>query len=291
MKPVVVVGHVNWDITLVADEIPPADGETQLTDTYAGSGGSAANVAVGVAALGGQSRLIGSVGTDSFGHRVTAYLDDRGVDTTAVQQVSGTTTKKYLLVTENGTVRVFGDRGVNEATTHEAVPDGIFEEAGHFHVTNHRPALIRRLTDRATAAGASVSVDLGRQGVSEPVAEVLERADLVFGTEQELTTLFGQPAAGTTEARTIVCTRGSSGATAYTTGETYHHAGVDETVIDTTGAGDAFVAGFLSQWLTGSDLPTALAAGNACGAHASTQRGTRFTLDPDLLRPASHEQS
>lgn len=284
MQPVVVVGHINWDITLVAETIPPADGETQLTETYAGPGGSAANVAVGISELGGTSRLIGSVGTDRPGRRVQSYLSDRGVDTTAVQQVSGTTTKKYLLVTEDGTVRVFGDKGVNEATVLRAVPDDIFAETGHLHATSHRPAVLSALADQATENEMTVSVDLGRQGVTEPVTDLLEQADLVFGTDQELTTLFGGPRDGVTKARTVVSTHGAGGATVYTPDETYHRAGINKEVIDTTGAGDAFVAGFLTQWLIDRDLSAALTAGNTCGAHASTQRGTRVTLDSELLQ-------
>lgn len=291
MQPVVVVGHVNWDITLIADTIPPADGETTLKETYAGPGGSAANVAVGLATLGETSRLIGSVGTDDVGHRVRTYLTDQGVDTAAVQRVSGTTTKKYILVTEGGTVRVFGDSGVNEATSLQAVPEDVFVDAGHLHVTSHRPQFLQALLNWTDTNEITISADLGRQGASEPVTAVVERADLIFGTKQELTTLFGSPEDGVTENRTVVCTRGADGATVYTATETYDHTGIDKPVVDTTGAGDAFVAGFLTQWHRNREVPVALAAGNACGAYASTRRGTRFTLDTDLLPETPHEQS
>ncbi len=280
---VVVAGHVNWDVTLRVDRLPREDGEARIRNRSSSGGGSAGNVAVGLADLDVPVSLIGSVGTDSTGTKLQDTLENRGIDTEGLQVVSGATTTKYLLVADDGTVAVLGNKGVNEALTPATVPTDVLHRGAHLHVTNHQPDTLATLARTARENGLSISVDLGRRGGDREYTTVLQTADIVFGTKQELDTLFGSPSDGATADRAVVCTRGDAGASYYTPTTTRHHAGYTIEVTDTSGAGDAFVAGFLRMWLADRAPHQALAVGNACGALTSTERGTQIPLTDDRL--------
>jgi ribokinase len=133
-----------------------------------------------------------------------------------------------------------------------------------------------------------VSLDPGRRAGKRDFDAVLERADVVFGTDREVAALFDRGNALDSadvdgEDLLVVATSGAGGATCYCE-EPVAHEGYDVDVADTSGAGDAFVAGFLSVWLEDeSDLERALAVGNACGAIASRAVGARAELDPGAV--------
>ena len=83
---------------------------------------------------------------------------------------------------------------------------------------------------------------------------------------------------------TVIIKRGSAGATAVNNGRRYDVAGIPLAVVDTTGAGDCFNAGFIHAQLAGHDLPDCLAAGVACGAAAISDLGSSAAPDLDQLQ-------
>lgn len=287
MRRVLVAGHVNRDVTLVVDSLPAADEEAEIHDRHRGGGGSAANVAAGLAGLSVPASLLGSVGDDEPGRLVREELAERGVDVDGIATVPGDTSTKYLLVAD-GDVAVLGMDGVNEALGPEDVERADVADVEHVHLTGQRGATAERLADLAVDAGCTVSLDPGRRAGDREFDGVIERADVVFGTDREVEALFdGEPTAAAADSEgegpLVVATSGAGGATCYCD-EPVAHDGFDVDVADTSGAGDAFVAGFLSVWLEDeSDLGRALAVGNACGAIASREIGARTDLDPDRI--------
>lgn len=281
MSRVLVAGHVNWDVTLVVDSLPAADEEAAIRDRHRGGGGSAANVAAGLAGLSVPASLLGSVGDDEPGRLVREELAERGVDVDGVATVPGATSTKYLLVTD-GDVAVLGMDGVNEALGPEDVEQTDVADVEHVHLTGQRGATAERLVDLAVDAGCSVSLDPGRRASERGLDGLVDDVDVVFGTDREVSTLFEDGVAGAArEDRLIVETSGPGGATCYDGAHEPSHPGFVVDVADTSGAGDAFVAGFLSVWLDdGTALERALRVGNACGAIASRHVGARTELDP-----------
>lgn len=284
MTAVLVAGHVNCDVTLIVDSLPDADEEATVRERHRGGGGSAANVAVGLAGLDRSPRLLGSVGDDETGEAVREALVDRGVDVDGVRVVSGETSTKYLLVAGED-VAVLGKDGVNEALGPGDVEESDVAGVEHVHLTGQRGGTAERLAEMAVDAGCTVSLDPGRRAADRALDGVVERADVVFGTDREVEALFGGAAAEVAEAQDaplVVATSGAGGATCYGS-EELAHPGFDVEVTDTTGAGDAFVAGFLSEWLDGGDRERALEVGNACGAIASRHVGARTDLDREEI--------
>ena len=277
MPRVVCAGHVNWDVTLYVDALPEADGEARLRSRQAGGGGSAANVATALVDLGVDAGLVGAVGDDETGHRLRDELEERGVDLGGLHTAQGgETTEKYLLVDDDGQVCVVGNEGVNEALTPDDVGPDLLAGADHLHLTGQRPATAEALAEFAADAGASVSLDPGRRVAERDVSTLVERVDVVFVNRIESEALGGRAASGD---GALVVKFGEDGATVRVGGDRYAHPGFPARAVDAAGAGDAFAAGFLAEWLNGSDFDWALAFGNACGALATERQGARADLD------------
>jgi len=276
MPRVVCAGHVNWDVTLYVDALPEVDGEARLRSRQSGGGGSAANVATALVDLGVDAGLVGAVGDDEPGRRLRAELDDRGVDLDGLRTVAGgETTEKYLLVDDDGQVCVVGNEGVNDALTPEDVGPDLLADADHLHLTGQRPATAEALADLATEAGASISLDPGRRVAERDVSSLLDKVDVVFVNRVESEALGERAASGD---GALVVKYGEDGATVRVRGDRYAHPGFPAKAVDAAGAGDAFAAGFLAEWLDGADFEWALAFGNACGALATERRGARADL-------------
>ena len=286
MPTVLCAGHVNWDVTLHLDRLPAPDGEARIVEQRSAGGGSAANVATGLATLGIETALLGSVGDDENGHLVRRALDDAGVDCGPLVTVPAETAVKYLLVADDGEVMVLGNDGANESYTASDVPRDRLAGATHLHLTNQDPETAVRLAELARDHGLSVSVDPGRRVGDRDFGPVLERADIVFYNEREAARVTATDLDDGTTDRIRVIKRGAGGAEVHTpTDDRRTHAGYDVDPVDTTGAGDAFAAGFLAVYL-GTETPDyehALAVGNACGALAARERGARVRLDWDAI--------
>ncbi len=273
---VICAGHVNWDVTLRVDNLPDPDGEATITNQFQSSGGSAANVARALAGLEAEPTLLGSLGDDEEGRLVRRTLAADGVDCAPVVTADGETTVKYLVVDAAGEVMVLGRQGANEAFMAADLPATTLAAAGHLHLTSQPPETAVALAERAQDRGLTVSLDPGRRVAERDYGPAVEHADYLFLNEREaqvaLETYFG-PETGL--GCTAVLKHGDSGAEVLTADRTYtRHDGFPVEAVDTTGAGDAFAAGFLTVVLDGPpDFERALAVANACGALAARERG------------------
>lgn len=283
MVRVLSAGHVNWDVTLQLDELPEPDGEARIRSQSSGGGGSAANAAVALSSLDVEVGLVGSVGDDENGRQLRRELTDRGIDADGVRVVEGeTTTVKYLLIADDGSVAVLGNDGCNEAVGPDDVDPKRVDAIEHLHLTSQRPRTARRLAELAVASGATVSFDPGRRLPHRDFSDALALADLVFCTDREANAV-AELDADIGPDSTLVVTHGAGGATAIGPRGESRHTGFDVETVDTSGAGDAFAAGFLSVWIEGGRIGRALATGNACGALAAEQHGARTTPSRDAV--------
>jgi len=269
-------GHVNWDVTLRVDRLPVPDGEASIHSQRGAGGGSAGNVAAALASLGVASGIVGSVGDDEYGMLARRELEREGVDCAGLREVDGDTSTKYLLVDDDGEVAVLGNDGVNEAVAPEAVDPDRVEAANHLHLTSQRPETAARLASVADEAGLTISVDPGRRLPERDFSSAIDRADVIFLNDREAeAALEAEYPASDFADRVVVIKHGGEGAEVHTPEATYSHPGFDVPVTDTTGAGDAFAAGFVAVLREGGDYERALEFANACGALAARTEGAK----------------
>ncbi len=234
-------------------------------------GGSAANVAALAAVAGGRARLIGQVGRDPLGETLLAEMSAAGVELAVTRD--GTTGTVVVLVEPDGERTMLPDRAA--ATRLAGVPPGSLDEASWLHVPGY--SLIveplgdtsRALISRARDRGAGISIDASSVGLIKEYGPARFGAavtaigpDVLFCNKDEAELLElcpGSPHPGV--AFSVI----KSGAepVAIVTESLTHWIPVDpvEEVADTTGAGDAFAAGYLVATMEGAGpVGAALAA-------------------------------
>lgn len=228
-------------------------------------GGNAVNVAVQLARLGHRSFYFGAVGTDPDGRRTIDELATHGVEVEHIQQRSGHTAFTDIDVLASGErVFVLEDFGVCAGYRPSLEDMAVLKGMDHVHLgwIDDGGALRRELI----AAGVSVSQDISVN--TDPAHLGVAGLTIAFGSAGEddeaaeamLTRLIADGA------RLAVVTRGAKGATA-SDGRTRATAGIEPvTIVDTTGAGDSFIAGFLSASVAGRDLAACLAEGRRVAA-------------------------
>lgn len=256
-----------------------------------GIGGAESNVAIGLARLGVAVSWLGRVGDDSLGERVAREIRADGVQVHAVIDAEART---GLMVKERPSasstaVHYYRAGSAGSRLRPEDLPDGWIERASLLHITGITPLLsdtardaVHAAIDRARASGAIVTFDINyRSALASPEAagpvlrELAERSDIVFGGEEEFAILYPETSVAVAAARlhdagcaTTVVKLGPAGAAVITADSLVEAGGFPIKPVDTVGAGDAFVSGYLSAFLEGLDVDATLHRANACGAMA-----------------------
>jgi sugar/nucleoside kinase (ribokinase family) len=249
---------------LLVDVIVRVDGPiAEDTDTYGrtkvGAGGQAANVAAWVAALGGRSRFIGKRADDAAGRLVAEELEEQGVDVVGPVVDSGTGTV-VSIATPDGKRTMLSDRGVAPSfRTDELDPSWLGGcERLHLPAYSVLSSPIRETALAAAALAPVISLDLssvaaihaaGVPAVRAAIAEL--RPDVVFANEEEAALV------GALDVATLVVKRGARGCSVRRGSEERDYPAEPAEPVDSTGAGDAFAAGFL---LAGPELALQAAA-------------------------------
>jgi sugar/nucleoside kinase (ribokinase family) len=256
----VVLGDLMVDVVARVEDKLALGSDTAAQISVQG-GGSAANVAAWAAHLGTPVSLVCRVGRDDRGRAAVDELE--GVDVRVTVDYDRPTGTCIVLVGPGGERTMLPDPGANDA------PLGEIPLGEHLHVVGY--ALLRdgprasalAAIERARTAGMSVSVDPSSWALLRPGA--IPEVDLLLPNEQE---------AGLVEGEMVV----KLGARGARWGEIEVPAEPVE-VVDTTGAGDAFAAGFLSARLSGAGPREALEAGCHVAARAVAQVGARPQYD------------
>jgi sugar/nucleoside kinase (ribokinase family) len=263
------------------------------------SGGSAANTVAGIAALGGACGFIGQVADDQLGEVFAHDIRSVGIRfDTAVRPGAPTTGRCLIFVTPDGqrTMNTFLGAGQflpAGAIDRELIADAaILYLEGYLWDPEEPRAAMRAAIEVARKAGRKVAFTLSdvfcisRHGgdFRRLLADGL--IDILFANEAELTALAGVDdlegavAWAVPQVATLVCTRGAEGAIAVQHGARAEVAAEPiAKVVDTTGAGDLFAAGFLHGQAQGRDLRASLRLGAICAAEIISHVGARPQVD------------
>lgn len=260
--------------------------------------GAESNVAIGLARLGHSAAFVTRVGDDLVGRIITESLRGEGVDVSGV--VVDDEAPTALMVRQHRTadalsVLYYRDGAAGSRLQPADVPD--LTGARLLHVTGITPALSASARETVTVAvraardaGLVVSLDVNHRSLLWSTAEagaalapLLDAVDIVFGGDDELLALAQQHDAEHVDLAVkhllqqrpsvVVRKRGSDGATAYGEFGTLECLALPVTAVDPVGAGDAFVAGFLSGLLDDVDPAGCLARAVECGAFAVSVHG------------------
>jgi sugar/nucleoside kinase (ribokinase family) len=251
-------------------------------------GGSAANVAMFAALTGTKSRFIGQVGNDALGQQLCSALQQAGVDVCVVNE--GRTGSIVVLVQPNGERTFLTDRGV--ASHLSLVDASLIASVGILHVPSYslvtEPLASTSLLyiKAAQSLGAVISVDasstsvLEHFGVARYKSLIQSIQPQVFLCNEDEAALLGVGATeGMPGAALTVIKRGAHSTLAISQNNEHCEVAVTPvaSIVDTTGAGDAFAAGFLPAFVATNDVESAIARGHAVAARVLRSPGA--TLD------------
>jgi sugar/nucleoside kinase (ribokinase family) len=269
------------------------------------SGGSAANSMAGVAALGGRSAFIGQVASDQLGEIFAHDMISLGVRFETPPLEGGPPTGRCLiLVTPDAQRTMNTSPGASHELTPAALDESLIRSAaltfleGYLWGPERPRAAMLKAAEIAHSAGRTVAFTLSESlcipGRREGVRSMIERGtvDILFGNEDEIRQLSGCGgfdeclAELAAEVPTLIVTRGPAGAVAVegATRVEIPAAPVDK-VVDTTGAGDLFAAGFITARCRGHGLERCLEAGSLAAAEVISHFGARPEADlKDLVK-------
>ncbi|WP_027007384.1 carbohydrate kinase family protein [Conexibacter woesei] len=291
---IVAVGDLMVDVVAAAAEPLAHASDTEARVRWTG-GGAAANVAAWLAEQGVGVALVARAGDDVAGRGAVSELREAGVDVHVGVDRERATGTCVVVIGADGERTMLPDRGANLALAPSDLPAGLFAAGNHLHLSGYvllhdgpRAAGLRAL-ELARAAGMTISVDpasaapLQATGV-EHVLRWIAGADTLLPNLDEARVLTGadDPEAAARAlieragAREVVITLGPAGALWTDGADTIRIAAPSsDPVVDTTGAGDAFAAGWLAARATGADPRAALSAACALGTRAVARAGAR----------------
>jgi sugar/nucleoside kinase (ribokinase family) len=298
---ITVAGELNLDLILygLPEQLPP-ERELLADRMMLTLGSSSAIVAHNLAALGSRVGFQSRIGDDPLGRIALERLQQGGVDVSRVRLVSGSTTTGLTVILHHEAWRnILTYTGTIAETCWEDLDLDYLADSRHFHFSSYylqrglRPR-VAELFRHLKSKGLTISLDTNDDPDDRwegGLHAVLRYVDVFLPNEREAC-----KAAGTEDLEAaihelsqivplIVVKLGRKGAAAQRGGERFTSPSQEVDAVDTVGAGDSFDAGFLHEYVKGSDLPTCLASGNKAGALSTTRPG-----GTEAFRDAQHRQ-
>lgn len=251
--------HVLDVLVRPVSEIPAGQGGTLVEQIKMTAAGSAGGTALVLSRLGAEVRSAGAVGTDAIGDALLALLRRDGVDTTHLLRRDGVQTSASVLpIRPDGSRPAFHVVGANATYGPDDVTDALLDGATHLHLGG--PEFLggeaaATVLSRARARGITTSADMlapGEPGVLEWIAAALPQLDYFLPNDEQALGLTGadglEAACRALLDRGVGCvaaTRGGDGALLIDADGAIAVPATAVEVVDTTGCGDAFSAGFL----------------------------------------------
>jgi sugar/nucleoside kinase (ribokinase family) len=293
MKKILCIGDLALDVISQLKE-PINYGNDTASRISSHPGGQAANVATWITRTHSKAQLVARVGNDPVGFALISDLDKYGVEHMNLMHSGRPTGVVVILVDSNGERTMFPDNGANADLEVSDLPplddvDGVYVSGYALLDFRSREAVLSMIA-KIKAAGKPIYFDPTTTGAMKIVSrdEVLSWVKLMDGillNSEEALYLGDAKDVQTAEknltayAPLVVIKLGSRGAMAVHKEIIAKVSAVTTNVVDTTGAGDSFAAGFIPKWLETNDLEASLSAGTALAAKCVATVGARPPLD------------
>lgn len=295
MKKILVVGSLNLDVDIYCQRRPQA-GETVMgRDMKFVPGGKGANQAYALARMGVATALVGAIGKDSAGERVKSSLKQVGVDLSGLQETDKETGKAFIEIEDNGQNSITVIAGANAAVHADLVRENIAKVQAAEAV-----CMQLEIPQDAIDTAAKMAVQQHKLVVVDPAPvrqdlsnEFLACVDIIKPNETELSVLTGLPTTTDAEVvkaarvlldkgiRVVLATLGARGCMLVTRQTAKLFPAYHTQAIDTTAAGDCFLAAFLSKFdgsFSENNLAEAIDFGSRASAIAVTRRGAQSSI-------------
>ena len=272
------------------------------------AGGEGVNGSIASAKLGMKSALLCFLGNDQAGDLIEVELEKNGVDTSCIVRTSQNPTPvTTIFVAEDGNRKSITNNAHKYNFHPEQYTDRFTDTkavviGSLFRAPFNDPDVIRAVVSEAHSRGIQVFADTKipnfRKLTLDEIADSLSMIDYITPNEDEARFFTGEEEPEKMAmvflekgVKNVVLKLGGKGCLLMNNDETIFMPAHSINVVDATGAGDNFMAGFVSELIRGSDVRDALAFANACGAICTTAVGTGTALQDreQVLRMLSTE--
>ena len=286
---VTIAGELNLDLILygLPEQLPP-ERELLADRMMLTLGSSSAIVAHNLAALGSRVGFQSRIGDDPLGQIALDRLHEGGVDVSLVRRMPGATTTGLTVILHHEQWRnILTYAGTIAEISWDDLDLDYLADSRHFHFSSYylqralRPR-VGELFQRLKSKGLTISLDTNDDPDDRwqsGLQDVLPYVDVFLPNEREACKIAATDDAEAAIAKLaalvplVVVKRGRQGSLAQRGKERVVSPSKEVVPVDTVGAGDSFDAGFLHEYVRGSDLPTCLASGNMAGAFSTTRPG------------------
>ncbi len=289
MVDVVGIGNANIDIIMSVPHQAANDEKVLVNDLKELPGGGAANFIVGVTRQGHKGGFIGYVGNDFRGTVFKESLKKEGVDISHLKQSDKYSTGLALIINGlDGTHVLYSYRGANSLLSENDLDFGYIRDSKVFHLSSIKPSLLIAAAEVRSKVDTKLSVDPGRNIAKVNVKEYqkyLQEIDILFMNKLEFSAFTGleltkEHVVKIAKKFSLVLSvqNGAKGSIISDGKRVWKIDAFDVKVVDTTGAGDAYSAGFISGYLRGFDIKTCGILGTATAAIKIQKLGGREGL-------------
>ena len=288
MVEIIGIGALNMDRLYLVERIAEPGEEVRIDAVSEQPGGSAANTIVGLARLGIQTGFIGMVGDDADGARLRLEMERDGVDMQGIGIAHGRTGIAIVLVDGRGERSMYVYPGVNDTLSMTPENLSYAKSAKYLHLSSFagenqfemQKSVLKESEVRISFAPGMLYAQKG----IDALQEIISQTGIIFLNRDEIEMLTGAGYRNGAErlneigAAVVVVTLGRDGCYIRTPDAETAVPGYGARVVDTTGAGDAFCAGFLCGHLNGRPLDECGRLGNRVAARCIEAVGARAGL-------------
>jgi len=285
---VIGIGNLNMDFHISIERFPKEDEKILIDDLSISPGGSACNFAVACSRLGLKTGFIGHVGKDQLGKEIIRNLKDSGIDRPHIifdeEKSSGIS---LAFTTKQEKHLVLSYRGANQLLNKSDLKEGYLKRARLAHGASITPLLAREIGEISFNLGIGSSLDVGAEFLSISTVDflkIIKKFSVCFINQAFYRKIFGKAPIKKNilsdfpkGLEVLVVCKGSEGASASDGSSFFDFPACEVGVRSTTGAGDAFSAGFISSWLDTKDIQKSLRIGIAVSSlkvqEVGAQRG------------------
>ena len=293
MSSILCIGDSMMDISTIIESDTHFEGDTSASITTQG-GGAAANVATWLAHLGEDAYLVSRVGDDAHGDALQKEFNQYGVRHSGVKHPDEKTGIVVILVSPNGERTMFPDSGSNSKLSPSDLPslEGFTAAyiSGYPLINPRSRANVLAMINQLKSAGITLIIDPGTVGALQKIpfqtiyewlalfdVTILNESEALFISQKSELEAALTMLAGITPV--VVVKRGSAGSASIHEKNVITYMPVEKVdALDTTGAGDAFTAGFISEWLRSKEIDSAMKVGGANGRLCIQSIGARPPL-------------
>jgi sugar/nucleoside kinase (ribokinase family) len=290
-KCALVIGDINIDFAVHAKEYPLEGGEAHADHVDFRLGGSGCLTAIALCLEGVRTTLAGCVGMDLFAEFALGHIRDCGLDDSLIQCIPAEQTGFFMiLVTSGGQRTMFGTRGANAAAPDAQAVSSLLKNVDHVHISGYsllgddQWKAVREIAEHASQIGLSLSLDPGyctAQQARDRIMSLLPLMSVFLPSQSEMDILYPEMPIEKgfrnilgTGCRNVAIKLGDQGSRFINNKIDVAEpiAQLTGSIVDTTGAGDCFNAGFLAGWLAEKQPAECLRMGNQTAARIITTR-------------------